>query len=454
MSNGDGTGSPVSLSEALLDHSAEGAEILYAEPAPLLRLTIYLIALMVVAGLVWSFIGRADVIVSAQGVLAPEEEVRRVYAPTEGELDSILVREGDPVSEGDELARISSRDAVQLAAQARQADLRLDALELQQEQFPVTLRLMEQAADQLAQQIEIKQNQLDQRLEFGSEILRREQLAELRQARDRLDNARAEFDQAQKLLKSLEQVEGRGVPKVRVDQARNDAATARRTVEQSQVDLRALESRFIEQSAQLGVDLANLQSELEALRIQLGTKRLEIEQAPRQLAIDVDKAKAEARAAREIRFESTAQGNMLVILSPVTGVVTQVTFNQPGDKVQASTPLVNIAPEGSRKVLKVNILESDRAFLEEGQPVKMKFAAFPYQRHGFIDGTLEYISPTTRAPAPGAPPVYQGHVSLETDYIESQGERWPLRYGMSAVAEVIVRHRRMIDMALDPLRGV
>ncbi|MEJ2090364.1 MAG: HlyD family efflux transporter periplasmic adaptor subunit [Gammaproteobacteria bacterium] len=410
MSNGDGTGSPVSLSEALLDHSAEGAEILYAEPAPLLRLTIYLIALMVVAGLVWSFIGRADVIVSAQGVLAPEEEVRRVYAPTEGELDSILVREGDPVSEGDELARISSRDAVQLAAQARQADLRLDALELQQEQFPVTLRLMEQAADQLAQQIEIKQNQLDQRLEFGSEILRREQLAELRQARDRLDNARAEFDQ--------------------------------------------LESRFIEQSAQLGVDLANLQSELEALRIQLGTKRLEIEQAPRQLAIDVDKAKAEARAAREIRFESTAQGNMLVILSPVTGVVTQVTFNQPGDKVQASTPLVNIAPEGSRKVLKVNILESDRAFLEEGQPVKMKFAAFPYQRHGFIDGTLEYISPTTRAPAPGAPPVYQGHVSLETDYIESQGERWPLRYGMSAVAEVIVRHRRMIDMALDPLRGV
>ncbi|MGD8832366.1 MAG: HlyD family efflux transporter periplasmic adaptor subunit [Pseudomonadales bacterium] len=454
MSGREGTGSPAPLSEALQDHSAEGAEILYSEPAPLLRRTIYLVGSLVVVAVVWSFIGQADVIVSAPGVLAPEKDVRRVYSPAEGEVDSILVQEGDPVSEGDELARISSRDAVRLAAQARQAELTLSTLLLQQEQFPVTLRLMQQESEQLSRQIDIKQDQLEQRLEFGSEMLRREQLAELRKARDELENARTTLTQARKLLASYEQVEGRGIPKVQVDAARNDVETARRAFEQAQVNLRALESRFIEQSAQRGVDLANLQADLESLRIQLGNQNLKIEQAPRELEIKLDQARAEARAAREVRFQSTAAGNLLVILAPVSGVVTQVTFNQPGDKVQANTPLINIAPESSRKVLKVNILESDRAFLEVGQAVKMKFAAFPYQRHGFVDGTLEYISPTTRPSSPGAPPVYEGHVSLEKESIEARGENWPLRYGMSAVAEVVVRKRRVIDMALDPLRGL
>ena len=80
MSNGEGKGSPVSLSEALQDYSAEGAEILYSEPSPLLRAMIYLIAALLLTGLAWSFIGHADVIVSAPGVLAPEEALAEIQS--------------------------------------------------------------------------------------------------------------------------------------------------------------------------------------------------------------------------------------------------------------------------------------------------------------------------------------------------------------------------------------
>jgi len=31
---------------------------------------------------------------------------------------------------------------------------------------------------------------------------------------------------------------------------------------------------------------------------------------------------------------------------------------------------------------------------------------------------------------------------------------YPLRYGMTAVAEIVVRERRLIDLALDPFRNV
>jgi hemolysin D len=109
----------------LEDHSAAGIDILYSQPSRLIRATILVMLLLVVTGLLWSFIGRADVIVSAPGVLAPEEDVRRVYAPIEGELVDIYVAEGQPVSEGDVLARLNARDAIRVASEALEAQLQL-----------------------------------------------------------------------------------------------------------------------------------------------------------------------------------------------------------------------------------------------------------------------------------------------------------------------------------------
>jgi HlyD family secretion protein len=82
----------------------------------------------------------------------------------------------------------------------------------------------------------------------------------------------------------------------------------------------------------------------------------------------------------------------------------------------------------------------------------MKFGAFPYQQYGIIEGTLEYISPTTRQSDPSLPPTYRGKVSLDRDFVEVDGNPRPLRYGMSAIAEIVVRQRRVIDLILDPMR--
>src|SRR5437868_9954012 len=106
------------LAEALEDHSAEGISILTAEPS---RLTLALVAGMVAlvfAGVLWSFFGRADVIVSADGTLAPESEVRRVYAPVDGELADLYIAEGQPVSKDDVLARLNARGAIEAATNA------------------------------------------------------------------------------------------------------------------------------------------------------------------------------------------------------------------------------------------------------------------------------------------------------------------------------------------------
>ena len=60
------------LSEALEDHSTEGVAILSAEPSRMIFAIILAILAFLLCALLWSFFGRADVIVSAPGHLTPD----------------------------------------------------------------------------------------------------------------------------------------------------------------------------------------------------------------------------------------------------------------------------------------------------------------------------------------------------------------------------------------------
>jgi HlyD family secretion protein len=45
-------------------------------------------------------------------------------------------------------------------------------------------------------------------------------------------------------------------------------------------------------------------------------------------------------------------------------------------------------------------------------------------------------------------------VRLAQDYYSVASNKYPLRYGMTATAEIVVRERRLIDLGLDPFRQV
>jgi hemolysin D len=117
-------------------------------------------------------------------------------------------------------------------------------------------------------------------------------------------------------------------------------------------------------------------------------------------------------------------------------------------------PLGGIAPKDAKPVLKIEIAENDRGFLREGLPVQLKFNAFPYQRYGLMRGTLQSISPATKPSLQTKQPVYEGRVTLDQFQYKVGDVTYPLRYGMTAVAEIVVRERRMIDLALDPFRNI
>jgi hemolysin D len=448
----------VPLADALGDHSSEGIAILTAEPWRALHALIYTMIALVLSALAWSFVGRADVMVTEQGTLAPASEVRRFYAPIDGELVNLYVAEGQPVAKGDVLARLNARGAVEAASNAMQAQLKLENAERDWRQFPEKKALLEQKASTLRQAMELEEQQHQKRTALGTSQLVDEQKAQMAEARTTVEETRRARDAAQLEVEKYERVlagpGGGGVSQIQVESKRNARLAAENAY-------RLAQSRVNELAARQSQELVQAEAQLEASGEQLKKLRLDYEAAANELAtaeeklrLQLNTARVEADTAARIRFENIDKDNFLQILAPVSGVVTDLSSTQPGDKVQANTPLGGIAPSNSRSVVKVEIAENDRAFLREGLPVKLKFNAFPYQRYGVINGTLEYVSPATKPSPQTRQPVYEGRVSLERDYYPVAETKYPLRYGMTADVEIVVRQRRLVDLALDPFRQI
>jgi HlyD family secretion protein len=446
------------LTGALDDHSEEGVSILTATPWRYTHVTIVTMVALVLAALAWSFFGRADVLVTAPGTLVPASDVRRVYAPIDGELSNIYIAEGQPVLKGDVVARLYARGAIEAARNALEARLKLEDAEREWRDFPQKKALLDGRVAALKDALETEARQHQRRLAEGTGKLALGQRAQAQEAQTNLLDARrardAARDEAGKYARLFALPGGGGVSQLQVESKKNALLAAENAV-------RVAEARVGELAAQQSLETTQARAQLETSGQQAASLRLQYDAAVREAAdaeeklrLQVQTARLVADAAARIRFENIDKDNFLRIVAPVDGVITEVTSTQPGDKIQANTPLSGIAPKNTRPILKVEIAEQDRAFLREGLPVQIKFNAFPYQRYGLIAGTLQTISPATKPSAQSRQPVYEGRVTLERDHYTVGDTAYPLRYGMTAAAEIVVRKRRLIDVALDPFRQV
>jgi HlyD family secretion protein len=441
---------------ALEDHGEEGVGILTAEPWRFTRAVIYTIGALVLCALAWSFFGRADVLVTASGTLVPASEVRRLYAPIDGELANIYIAEGQPVLKGDVVARLYARGAIEAARNALEARLKLEDAEREWQEFPQKKALLEQRVAALKEAVEVEDRQHRRRMAEGTGKLAQGQRAQVQEAGANLEEARRARNAAREEAAKYERLfglpGGGGVSQLQVEIKKNALQAAENAV-------RVAESRASELAARQSLESSQAVSQLETSGQQLSTLRLQYEAASREAAnvegklrLQVQTARLVADAAARIQFENIDKDNFLRIVAPVDGVITDVTSTQAGDKIQANTPLGAIAPKNARPLLKIEIAEQDRGFVREGLPVQLKFNAFPYQRYGIISGTLQYISPATKPSGQNRLPVYEGRITLDRDHYSVDGSPVPLRYGMMAAAEIVVRQRRLIDLALDPFR--
>lgn len=162
---------------------------------------------------------------------------------------------------------------------------------------------------------------------------------------------------------------------------------------------------------------------------------------------------------RQQQDELAGQENS-TLTAPVSGIVAAVLVRQ-GQSVRASEPVMTLVPDDAHLQIELYATSQKAGFIQPGQRVALRFAAFPYQKFGVQYGTIREISRTTLTPSdllsvsPMTWKENEGHyrVIVEPDntFILAYGKNEPLRPGMALEGDVSLDTRHLWEWLTEPL---
>lgn len=132
-----------------------------------------------------------------------------------------------------------------------------------------------------------------------------------------------------------------------------------------------------------------------------------------------------------------------------------------------SKPLASIIPTGDELIAELYALSSSVGFIRPGQTVLVRLPAYPYQKFGQLQGTVQHVSrtslPATELPGAAvadprdsrvAEPLYRVSIRLNSQAIRAYGADIPLQAGMTVEASVFQDKRALYEWALEPLYSI
>jgi HlyD family secretion protein len=420
-------------------------------PAPLGRAVLYTVLFLTASILLWSVLARLDIVAVAEGKLVPSGYLKIVQPAEQGVVKEILVREGETVQEGQILMRmdaaLSDADGRALTTDfhtkriaLRRVDAQVAARPLRREAGDPAA-VFAQAEAQYAANVSAYRNALAQ--EHSVLEKARHDLASAEAVRSKLLQVLPHYHEQEKAFEKLAK-DGFAGRLMYTDKQRE-------RIEKEQ-DLKSQESIIAAASATIG------QSEKRI--VQIGAEYQRQLQAERvELAPQVERLREELAKQRH-RHE------LLELRAPQGGTVKDLATHTTGTVAAPGTILMTIVPAGERLRAEVWVSNDDIGFVRAEQPVRVKLAAFQFQKYGMVDGTVAQVSAdATESPnantrsgglpgreRPAGPLAFRALVDLESDYLEADGERYALAPGMQVLAEIHLGDRTVLEYLLSPVR--
>lgn len=373
-----------------------------------------LIVLFVAALLVFAFFVGFARKETVRGRLRPVEEEARIYAPSAGIVVQLNVSLGQQVAKGQVLAEV--RTSPQITALESYSELTIAAL------------MDERATVDDRRAATLREGELN---------------------KQRLKETVGAEEQETERLKGLI-----GLTEQRIVIARERLESSTRLVEQgaaSREEQRLREDALIVQLQQV----AELRGRVAESQSRHRSAALELRRA--QHVLDKEIADTFQRLAQidAQMMRSRADGGY-IIQAPVAGRVAAVQVAE-GQRVDPSRPLLVLLPREAKLQAEVFVPSRAIAFIERGQPVKLRFDALPYQKFGAATGRVSQVSQTTFAPNEvSAPlkieePVYRVVIDLERQGMPAFGKEIALQAGMELSADIVLENRQLVEWLLEPV---
>jgi HlyD family secretion protein len=145
---------------------------------------------------------------------------------------------------------------------------------------------------------------------------------------------------------------------------------------------------------------------------------------------------------------------MVVLTAPVDAVVQDIAKLSQGSIVREAETFFTLVPIGEVLEAEVQIDSQDIGYIKTGAVAHVKIDAFPFQKHGMLDGTLRTISQDAfrrESNSTGADAIYGGRVALGKLQLDNMPEHAKLLPGMTLSAEILVGKRSVMSYLLWPL---
>ena len=350
------------------------------------------------------------------GYLTPTFGTAKIFAPQQGYIKELHVKEGQDVAEGAPLLTVVT---AQIAASGDDVNATVLAV-----------------------------------LALQRDLVNRQIAAEERRSASEHERLTALFKGIE--LETAQLEDQRKIQNERLKLSESfvsSAATLSASGAMAAVELKRREQAALEQKQ----NLASLDQQITARRTQLTDARHTLEQLPIVAAERVRLLRSDLSLIEQ-RVAEVNGRRAYVIKAPTSGRVStlQATVGQIADPRHRQLEIIPLD-----STLQAELFFPTRAFgfVRPGQQVRILYDAFPYQKFGTYRGSVTKVSQTILTSNDAAGPIalkepaYRVTVALERPDIDAYGLKIPLQPDMLLKADVILDQRSLMRWLLDPVLG-
>lgn len=377
------------------------------------RLTAKVLMALIGIGLLWSLLGRMDIVVNASGKVIPSSRIKSIASVEVAAVRAIYVQEGQSVKAGDVLVELdassvdadflkASRGAVEASLQMARASAMMRAIEGRDRP---NLPSMTGVPDDLVGE---------------TEAHLRKQGEEFRAKLARLDGEVTRYTQSLKMAAKRA----------------NDYRMLAKDRDVSEHAWLEKEQAMVELQGQLN-DAINQRSAL-------------IAQTHKESWDAYVDGRKNLTGNRQDAIRAEARSKLLRLTSPVDGTVQQLTVHTVGGVVPAAQQLMIIVPSQSQVEVEAFVEGKDIGFIAEGQRASVKIEAFDYTKYGTVPAKIIHVSKDAIVDEKKGL-QYSTKVLLDRANININGKSTPLLPGMATTVEIKTGDRRIIEYVLSPL---
>ncbi len=369
-----------------------------------------------------------NVTVKVPASIRPVGEQRIVQSAMSGTVQKIDVQENQVVAKGQAIAHV---DDSQLQTQKSQLESSIQQSQLQLNQIDAQLREMNvQIGAQaslikrtlIAAQAELggtQRNYQDQQIKAAADMTEAEAALTLakvqreRLQREKLLRATVQEAEAALILAKLQRerlqpiVVSGAVPRNLFEEKEQEVKSAEAKLEQTKANAQSLleEKEQALKVAQINREKAKTAINPSNALVTVASERIKQEQARGEATLAALKKERETLLQQRLELHkqlvSTGKElqqvktdlNKSVIRSPIEGTLLQLNLRNPGQVVQPSEAIAQIAPLNAPLLIKARVPDQDIDKVKPGQKVQMQVSACPYPEYGTLKGTVETVAP-------------------------------------------------------------